>query len=56
MSNDADRVPDDRPPDQPEEAADNKRRLDLGQFANYTAPTTLALLLGTRVASASAVG
>ncbi len=55
MSNGAERGPDDRPPDQPEEAADNRRRLDLGRFANYTAPTTLALLLSTRVASASAV-
>jgi hypothetical protein len=53
MSGDPERGPDDRPPEKPEETADTKRRDGVGQFAQYTAPTTLALLLGTQVASAS---
>ncbi len=54
MSNDPERGPDDRPPDQLEEAASIKRREALGRFAQYTAPTMFALLSGTQVASASA--
>jgi hypothetical protein len=53
MSNDPERGTDDRPPEKPEETAEAERRDDVGQFAKYTAPTTLALLLGTQVASAS---
>ena len=55
MSNDAEHDREDGPPDQPQKAEDIKRRKALGQFANYTAPATLAMLLSTRVASASAV-
>jgi hypothetical protein len=53
MSSDPERGPEDGPPDQPEVTADAKRREDVGRFAQYTAPTTLALLLSTQVASAS---
>ena len=51
MSNDAEHDREDGPPDQPQKAEDIKRRKALGQFANYTAPATLAMLLSTRVAS-----
>ncbi len=54
MSSDTEHDQNDGPPEQPQEAEDIKRRKALGQFANYTAPATLAMLLSTRVASASA--
>ena len=52
MNNAAEQDPNDGPPDQPKEAADIKRRKALGQFANYTAPATLAMLLSTRAMQA----
>ncbi len=53
MNNDAEQDPNDGPPDQPKEAADIRRRKALGQFANYTAPATLAMLLSTRAMAGS---
>ncbi len=48
MSNDPERGPDDRPPDQPEEPADIKEREGLVRFATYTSPALLALLVSDR--------
>ncbi len=53
MSNDPERGADDGVPDQPEKTTDTKQRDGVGQFANYTAPATLAMLVSTKAASAS---
>ncbi len=53
MNNDAEQDPNDGPLDQPKEAADIRRRKALGQFAKYTAPATLAMLLSTRAMAGS---
>jgi hypothetical protein len=53
MNNDPEHDREDGPPDHPQKAEDIKRRKALGQFANYMAPATLAMLVSTQVASAS---
>ncbi len=53
VGNDRERDSDAGAADRPEETADTKPRDGLGRFGQYMAPTTLALLLNTQVASAS---